>query len=122
MPANAISSQPPGGAVLIFDKALKRRQDEDYIVISDSESDSEIEIDDAGREPVGVSDGGLLVFEVERILTMRTVSRGRQFLIKWRGWSKERASWKYEDELDACQPLVYEYLERRALSRRRRHH
>ena len=112
---NAMS--PPGGAPLLFDADRKRGRAVVIEIDSDSESDDDDVVVLDGAPQVGVSMDGLPVYEAERIVTMQDTSRGRRFFVQWRGYAQK--TWKYEEELDGCQALVYEYLERRRQQRRR---
>ncbi|CAL8077366.1 unnamed protein product [Orchesella dallaii] len=45
------------------------------------------------------------VYEVEKLLQVKTVKKQRQFLVKWKGFSKTNATWEPEENLD-CKELI----------------
>ena len=59
---------------------------------------------------------GAPVFEVESILNMRTVKRGRrtdkEYLVKWAGFTQEHNTWEPERHLTHCQEAVSDFLAR----------
>jgi Reverse transcriptase (RNA-dependent DNA polymerase)/RNase H-like domain found in reverse transcriptase/Integrase zinc binding domain/Chromo (CHRromatin Organisation MOdifier) domain/Retroviral aspartyl protease len=63
---------------------------------------------------------GAPVFEVERVLDMRKVKRGRhtrtEYLVKWFGFSQEHNTWEPETHLEGCQEVLADYLARAASS------
>ncbi len=117
-PLNLHIAGPPGGAHIIVEVQRKRPRKEDVIIISDDD-DEDAEMDEFLDALVAeaVVDGEP-VYEVEKIITMRDLPRGRQYLVKWVGYDKP--TWVYQENLDGCQELVYEYWERRGLRRQHR--
>ncbi|ODM95215.1 Heterochromatin protein 1 [Orchesella cincta] len=49
-------------------------------------------------------------YEVEKILSMRKVKGGREFQIKWKGYSKAKSTWEPEENLN-CNDLIKEFEE-----------
>lgn len=76
----------------------------------------EEEVENPGH--LGVDGGGNLVYEVEKIIAKRKVKGRRQFLVWWKNYPRECASWVYQEQLDYCQESVYDYLNRRVRRRR----
>jgi len=50
-------------------------------------------------------------YEVEKILDVRKRKGAREFLIKWKGYSKAKATWEPEDNL-SCDVLIKEFEEK----------
>ncbi|CAL8105701.1 unnamed protein product [Orchesella dallaii] len=50
-------------------------------------------------------------YEVEMVLDMRERKGGREFLIKWKGYSKAKATWEPEDNL-SCDDLIKQFEEK----------
>lgn len=51
-------------------------------------------------------------YEVEGILEHKdTASRGREYRVKWLGWSLEDSTWESADHLDHCDELLEDYLQ-----------
>ncbi|CAL8138028.1 unnamed protein product [Orchesella dallaii] len=50
-------------------------------------------------------------YEVEKVIDMRKRKGGREFLIKWKGYSKAKATWEPEDNL-SCDDLIKEFEEK----------
>ncbi|KAI1706264.1 chromo (CHRromatin organization MOdifier) domain-containing protein [Ditylenchus destructor] len=50
------------------------------------------------------------IFEVDRILSMKTVRGKRKFLIKWKGFDSDHDSWEPEENLSGSRQLVAEYV------------
>lgn len=108
---------PPGGAPVYFDAPRKRdREMVEFLDESDYDSDGD-SVMEISKPPAGLNEQGIPVYEVDRISTMRMTRRGRQFFVFWTGYPL--GTWKYEDELDGCQAMIYAYLAR-AHPRRRR--
>ena len=54
--------------------------------------------------------GRMKNYEVEAILDHRDVKGGREYLIKWRGYPAEDATWEPVSNLDNCAKLLRAYL------------
>jgi M-phase phosphoprotein 8 len=61
---------------------------------------------------------GAPVFEVEQILDMRLVKRGRktfkEYLVKWAGFTQEHNTYEPESHLEDCKEAVADYVLRSA--------
>ena len=49
-------------------------------------------------------------FEVEAILGERKVRGKHQFLVKWKNYSLDKASWQTETNCENCPDLIKSYL------------
>ena len=68
----------------------------------------------APLDPVIANNPGEAKFEVEAILNSRLSRRKRQFLIKWKGYPIEDASWEPESNLKGCPGLLADFHSCRA--------
>ena len=68
----------------------------------------------APAEPLLLNNPGETEFEVESILDSRLLRRKRHFLIKWKGYPIEDASWEPESNLKGCPELLADFHSRRA--------
>lgn len=59
-------------------------------------------------EPLEVE--GQTEYEIERILKERNQRGRRQFLIKWKGYPLDEASWEYEEHLPNAKGIIRNYL------------
>ena len=60
-----------------------------------------------------------IVCKISRINGLRELCHGRQYRVVWCHLPANRASWKYECELDGCRGVIYKYLHESAAARRR---
>ncbi|KAJ2190023.1 hypothetical protein IW141_005705, partial [Coemansia sp. RSA 355] len=63
------------------------------------------------KRPGPVQHNGQDEYEVEQIVNHRDNRRhGWQYLVKWKGYSKDTAEWVHEDELRHAPQVLQEYL------------
>lgn len=55
------------------------------------------------------------VFEVEKILKMRKRNGKTQYLLKWKSFSDDEATWENEDNLLSCPEILQDFLLNREL-------
>jgi hypothetical protein len=53
------------------------------------------------------------MFEVDEIIDDRIHHDRRQFLLRWKSFDSDEASWEYEDDMN-CQELIDEYKQEKA--------
>ena len=57
------------------------------------------------------------VYEVEFILDQRGSPGNREYLVKWKGFPREAATWEPEKNLEGCKQLLREFRRNMARSR-----
>jgi hypothetical protein len=69
-------------------------------------------------EPIAVEDNGAPVFEVERILDHRRSGRRKviQYLVKWKGYQIEEATWEPIENCDGALDLIIKYNQEHSVS------
>ena len=65
------------------------------------------------QDPILSHNPGEAEYEVEKILDSRQCRSKRQFLIKWKGFPIEEASWEPESNLVGCPTLLADFFARR---------
>ncbi|ODM89351.1 Chromobox protein 5 [Orchesella cincta] len=59
-------------------------------------------------------------YEVEKLLEVRTRRGVREFLVKWKGFSKAKSTWEPESNLKASKELINEFLAKEKEEERKR--
>jgi len=54
-------------------------------------------------------------YEVEKILSSKTVGATRKFFVKWKKYSSRYNSWEPEKNFDGCLDLLLQYLKKKNL-------
>jgi hypothetical protein len=67
-------------------------------------------------DPAGTDDNGEPVWEVERVLDHRTRRNRTQYLVLWKGYPQNEATWERIEALDGALDLVIEYNRGRNVS------
>ncbi|KAI1711704.1 chromo (CHRromatin organization MOdifier) domain-containing protein [Ditylenchus destructor] len=66
----------------------------------------------ASPDVVVLSDDAPELFHVERVLDMRNVRGKREFLVHWKGYREDEATWEPEKNLGLAKKLVADYLKK----------
>jgi hypothetical protein len=69
----------------------------------------------APPQPTPIIVDGEEEYEVEEILDYRYFRRQHQFLVLWKGFSREKATWERKSQLKNCNELLQKFLTQRGL-------